>query len=191
MDVFFPVMGYKSVSRSVTWDFFTLIFPFSFSTVHLSVCGEDRKRSGISLFFWVDDHLKRFFLNNNHHSSLLSLFSFISFLSPRCPNPTYAGCLSACQNSPYVYLCKSHHASPHSASVWVFNCLLQDVAVTCRRHAGGDLCEVKWVFSEPPSRPTTFICQQPSLLIPNNLPRWWRRTGRREVLGQRKDRGSI
>lgn len=37
------------------------------------------------------------------------------------------------------------------------------------------------MFSEPPSRPMTFICQQPSLLIPNNLPRWRRRAGRREA----------
>lgn len=79
---------------------------------------------------------------------------FVSKLSNSSP-PWLPVC---CQNSPYVCLCKRHQASPHCASVWVCNCLLQDIApVIC----------VKSIER------LTSHCPAPRLSSANNLLYWY------------------
>lgn len=152
MDCFLWYWRYESVSRSIFFDFYCA-----------SVCLWRRQKGEFVTFL---ERMTTAPVLSKQQSSILPPFSFISlFLSPSRLNPTYAGCLSACQNTPYVYLCKSHHASPHSASVWVFNCLLQDVAVTCRRGAGV-IC-VKWNECLASHRPA------PQLSSANNHLYWF------------------
>lgn len=130
------------------------------------------------LHFLLVQRQHLFNFNSYHQSSPHLCFSlyifffkpFLFFVSTLSKNPNYS--LPPPPLTPATHLMCIDAGSTSRSSVWLFNCLLQDVAVTCDggRGAGGDLCEVKWVFSESPSRPMTFVCQTPSLLIPNSLP---------------------
>lgn len=105
---------------------------FNFQQHHLSVF----PTFIASLVFRTTQHL--FIINANHHSSPL-VFLFIPFLSLRCPNPVHPVCLS--EHTICVFMQAPPCFSPQPVFARVFNCLSRDVAVTCRRDAGGDLCE--------------------------------------------------
>lgn len=101
------------------------------------------------------------------------------------PKPIYPG--SVCQSTICVIISAPSRISLSGTFVQGFNCSSYSVAVSSQRDAAADLCEVNWMFSKPPSRLVTLICQQPSLLIPHNLPR---RRGHSGTKGG-KERGGI